>query len=63
MELLARASNRLISRWGYGVVTYWALNVILVGAEARWHLFARLASFDISELQTAVSLTGKLLHH
>lgn len=46
----------------YGVVAYWALNLVLVGAEARWHILTRLTLYDISQLKTLGSLLVKLAH-
>jgi hypothetical protein len=42
----------------YGAIIYWGLNVALVIAEMRWHLLARLTSWDIEQFVTL----AKMLH-
>lgn len=58
MELL-RLPRGIASRFTYGAIAYWGLNVALVIAEMRWHFLARLTVWDISELVTL----AKMFHH
>jgi len=51
MELL-RLPGGIASRFAYGAIAYWGLNIALVIAEMRWHLLARLTAWDIAELVT-----------
>jgi len=41
---------------------YWLLNLILVGAEARWHLLYRLTLWDIATLRALAPTFGRLIH-
>jgi hypothetical protein len=62
MELLARPTNRIASRFAYGAAVYWGLNVILLAAEARWHVLLRLTLWDVAEIKTLAPLLARLLH-
>lgn len=44
------------------MAAYWALNLALVGAEARWHVLTRLTMYDINQFKTLAPLIIKLLH-
>lgn len=63
MEQLARPTKRIGKRFAWGAGAYLALNLILVGAEARWHILARLTVWDISELKTLSSMLSQIMHH
>lgn len=54
--------NQIAQRSLAGIVTYWALNLALVGAEARWHILSRLTLYDLSQIKIFAPLLGKLLH-
>jgi hypothetical protein len=54
MELLARTTDRLISRYRYGLWAYWFINAALVVAEVHWHLLYHLTVWDFSTLAALV---------
>ncbi len=60
MQLLAPARHRLFSRFAYGAAAYWALNALLLLAEARWHVLYRLTMWDLAQLRTLLAVTQ---HH
>ncbi len=47
----------------YGGVVYLALNFLMVGVEARWHVLYRLTLFDAAAIKTLVPLIAKVVHH
>jgi hypothetical protein len=51
MDTLARRPTRIASRFLYGTVAYWTLNVLLVAEEIKWHLIYRLTLWDISQFK------------
>jgi hypothetical protein len=59
MDMLARRPNRVASRFLYGSVAYWGLNVVLAVEEIKWHLIYRLTLWDISQLK----VVGPVLFH
>ncbi|MFY9709912.1 MAG: hypothetical protein WBD57_10670 [Candidatus Cybelea sp.] len=59
MEWLTRASNHFLSRLGQGAIGYVGVNLLLLAAEARWHLIYRLMLWDISEMKTLGFLVGQ----
>ena len=63
MEHLVRPTKRVGTRFAWGTGIYLALNLLLVAAEVRWHILARLTVWDISELKTLGSMLGQLPHH
>jgi hypothetical protein len=44
----ARAGQRAFA----GIFAYWAINVGLVLAEARWHMLYHLTAWDVAALRT-----------
>lgn len=52
-----------MERLTYGGIVYLALNFLLVGAEARWHVLYRLTVLDASAIRTLVPLIAKIIHH
>ncbi len=46
-----------------GGVVYLALNFLLAGVEARWHVLYRLTVLDASAIRTLIPLIGKVIHH
>ena len=62
MHMLARGPSRLASRFVYGTAAYWALNVVLVATEIRWHLLYRLTAWDISQFKSLGPLIYQLVH-
>jgi hypothetical protein len=56
---LARTTDRLFSRYRYGLWAYWLFNAVLIVAEARWHVLSRLTLWDIA---TLVRLVGAMAH-
>jgi hypothetical protein len=59
MDTLARRPTRIASRFLFGTVAYWTLNVALVAEEIRWHLLYRLTLWDISQLKAI----GPVIYH
>jgi hypothetical protein len=62
MQLFTRAIGQAVPGLAHGTVAYLGLNVVLLAAEARWHLLYRLMLWDVSELKTFGFLLGKTLH-
>jgi hypothetical protein len=62
MERLARIATRLGPRCAFGVAAYWAANVGILFAEARWHVLSRLTLFDIGAIKAVAPELLKLLH-
>lgn len=62
MEQLAGPAKRIGRRFAYGAAVYWALNVILVAAELRWHILYRLTLWDIEQLKTLAPIFAQLTH-
>lgn len=60
--MLLRLANRTGPRAIYYVAAYWALNIVLVVAEARWHLIYRLMLWDIAQLSSFAPFLSKLAH-
>lgn len=52
-----------MERWGIGGVAYLAVNFLLVGVEARWHVLYRLTMWDADALKTLLLLLAKTVHH
>lgn len=52
-----------MERLGFGGVAYLALNFLLVGVEARWHVLYRLTMWDAATVKTLVPLLVKIIHH
>jgi len=63
MEQLVRPTKRLGKRFAWGATVYLALNFVLLIAEARWHILARLTVWDISELKTLTVMLAQLAAH
>jgi hypothetical protein len=64
VEQLVRPTKRLGKRFAWGAGIYLAINFLLVAAEARWHILARLTVWDINELKTAGTMLSQImLHH
>jgi hypothetical protein len=63
MEHLVRLTKPVGTRFAWGAGVYLALNFVLLGVEARWHVLARLTVWDISELKTLTVMLGQLMHH
>ena len=63
MEQLVRPTKRLGDRFAWGSGIYLVLNFMLLIAEVRWHVLARLTAWDISELKTLTVMLGQLAHH
>ncbi|MFZ1018552.1 MAG: hypothetical protein WAN39_11845 [Candidatus Cybelea sp.] len=61
MERLTRASNQFLSRLGQGAIGYVGVNLLLLAAEAKWHLIYRLMLWDISEMKTLGVLVGQTI--
>ena len=61
MQRLARIATRLGPRCAFGVAAYWAANIALLLAEARWHVLSRLTLFDIAQLKVYGSVFAKLI--
>ena len=59
MDMLARRPNRVASRFLFGTVAYWGLNVVLAVEEIKWHLIYRLTLWDISQFKAL----GPLIYH
>ena len=59
MERLTRASNQFLARLGQGAIGYVGVNLLLLAAEAKWHLIYRLMLWDISEMKTLGFLVGQ----
>lgn len=52
-----------MERLGIGGVAYLALNFLMVGVEARWHVLYRLTIWDAAAVKTLVPLLAKIVHH
>lgn len=46
----------------YYVAGYWILNLVLVVAEARWHIIYKLTVWDIVQLRSLGPLFAQLAH-
>jgi hypothetical protein len=62
MQRLTQATTHLGTNLGHGAASYLGLNMVLLLAEARWHIFYHLLLWDISEMKTFAFLLGKTLH-
>jgi hypothetical protein len=62
MERLTRSFNQLASRLTKIGTGYLGVNIVLLAAEARWHLIYHLTLWDVSEMKTFGFLLGKTLH-
>ncbi|MGA2761069.1 MAG: hypothetical protein ABSF08_12215 [Candidatus Cybelea sp.] len=62
MQRLTQATTHLGNNLAHGAASYFGLNVVLLIAEARWHLVWRLMLWDVSEMKTFGFLLGKTLH-
>jgi len=62
MERLARIATRLGPRCAFGVAAYWAANVALLLAEARWHVLSQLTLFDIQQIKALGPELAQLVH-
>lgn len=62
MAELAGPVKRMARRFTYGAVVYWALNVILLAVELRWHVLYRLTVWDIEQLRTLAPIFAQLTH-
>jgi hypothetical protein len=47
MDLPILAPYRFLRRSVYGASAYWALNLLLMVAEARWHVLYRLTVLEV----------------
>jgi hypothetical protein len=63
MARIAGAAKRANSPFTFGAAGYLALNVLLVGAEARWHVLTRLTLWDAEQIKTVISLLLQHAHH
>lgn len=62
MQRLTQATTHLGNNLAHGAASYFGLNVLLLIAEARWHIVYRLMLWDVSEMKTFVYLLGKTVH-
>jgi hypothetical protein len=62
-QRLVGASRRVGSRFTSGALVYFGLNVLLIAAEAQWHLLYRLTLWDAAQLRTLAPLLAELIHH
>lgn len=63
MERLARRYKRFLACVGQGTVGYVAMNLLLMGAEAKWHLLYRLTVWDMSEMKLVAILLAQTARH
>ena len=63
MQQLVRPTKRLGKRFAWSAGIYLALNFLLLAAEMRWHILARLTVWDISELKTLSVMLAQTMHH
>ena len=63
MEQIRPATHRVVKRSMYGVVTYFAMNFLVLAAELRWHVLTKLTVYDVTQFKTHLPMIGKLLHH
>ncbi len=52
-----------MERLGIGGIVYLALNFLMVGVEARWHVLYRLTMLDASAIKALLPLLAKIIHH
>jgi len=50
-----------LRRFFYGATVYWGVNLLLLGAELRWHIFYRLTVWDITTLRALAAAVGRHL--
>jgi hypothetical protein len=62
MDRFARRVNRLAAGSFYGAAAYWAVNLALVAAEARWHVLYRLTLWDVSQIKALSAILERLIH-
>jgi hypothetical protein len=60
MQRPAPAPARVGQRAFYGIFAYWAVNLSLVLAEARWHVLYHLTAWDVAALR-AIAVAA--VHH
>ena len=63
MERLVSPTKHVGTRFASGAMIYLVLNFVLLVAEARWHILARLTIWDISELKTLTVMLAQLAAH
>ncbi|HEX4015066.1 MAG TPA: hypothetical protein VHX17_14415 [Candidatus Cybelea sp.] len=63
MERLTRKYKRFLAYLGQGTVGYLAVNLVLMAAEAKWHLLYRLTVWDMSEMKLVAILLAQTAHH
>lgn len=66
MARMVSASKQANSPYTYGAMAYLALNLLLVAAEARWHILAKLTLLDAAEIKQLISMIhqfAQLSHH
>ena len=63
MEQHAGPAKGIAKRFAYGAAAYWALYVILVAVELRWHILYRLTLWDVEQLKTLAPTFAQLMHH
>jgi hypothetical protein len=56
MDRLTPPPHPILQRSVYSAGAYWALNLLLIGVEARWHVLYHLTVWDVRTL-------CKLIHH
>ena len=62
MQRLTQATTHFGTGMTHGAASYFGLNVVLLIAEARWHIVYHLLLWDVSEMKTFAFLLGKTLH-
>jgi hypothetical protein len=60
MQPSASSTVRAGQRAFFGIFAYWAVNLGLVLAEARWHVLYHLTAWDVAALRT-IALAA--VHH
>jgi hypothetical protein len=63
MVRLTRRYKRFLAYLGQGTLGYLAVNLVLMGAEAKWHLLYRLTVWDMSEMKLVAILISQSTHH
>ena len=59
---LLRPATKSGPRYFYYVAAYWMLNILLVVAEARWHLIYQLTMWDIAKFKNLAPLFAQAVH-
>jgi hypothetical protein len=62
MQRLTQATTHLGTSMAHGAASYLGINVVMLIAEARWHIVWRLMIWDVNEMKTFGFLLGKTLH-